>query len=153
MTTSTAQTKANQNNAKQSTGPITKEGKKVVASNAIKHGLFSKELILKTENEADFQLLLGELQSELKPVGALEQSLVERIAVTLWRQRRLVRSETARINLNNKESSMLWRVNKELNLNFTDKALKAEDLTEFDQELLKTYQAFVEEYEQLGNSQ
>ena len=151
MTTSTAQVKANINNAQQSTGPITEEGKQVVANNAMKHGLFSKQLILNTENEADYQLLHEELQTNLKPVGALEQSLVERIAVSLWRQRRLVGSETAQINLNNKESSILKAVNNELNLSYTNDELKREDLTEFDQEQLKQYQAIVKEYEELDD--
>lgn len=34
---------------------------------------------------------------ELAPTGTLEQILVERIAVAIWRQRRLVKVETARI--------------------------------------------------------
>ncbi len=151
MTTSTIQTLANKTNAQKSTGPITEKGKKVVASNAIKHGLFSKQLILNTENEKDYQLLHEELQANLKPIGALEQSLVERISVSLWRQRRLVRSETAQINLNNKESSILKAVNHELNLSYTDKELKAEDLTDFDQERLKIYKAVVEEFEKIDD--
>ena len=113
---SVAQLKANQTNAQKSTGPVTEGGKKTVANNALKHGLFSKQLILKNESEADYQLLHDGLQFELKPVGTLEQSLVERIAVTLWRQRRLVNSETAHINLNNQESNILKLVNSELNL-------------------------------------
>ena len=151
MTISAAQATANQNNAKQSTGPITEEGKQVVANNATKYGLFSKQLILNTENETDYQLLLEELQTELKPVGALEQSLVERISVSLWRQRRLVRSETAQINLNNKETSMLKAVNNELNLSYTENELKVEDLTDFDQEQLKIYKAVVEEFEKIDD--
>ena len=40
-----------------------------------------------------------DLQVQLRPVGVLELSLVEKIAVTLWRQRRLVGAETASIEL------------------------------------------------------
>ena len=151
MTTSTAQIQANKKNSVQSTGPKSEEGKQAVANNAIKHGLFSKQLILNTENESDYLLLLEELQTELKPVGALEQSLVERISVSLWRQTRLVRSETAQINLNNKESSILKAVNSELNLSYTEKELNAEDLTNFDQEQLKIYKAAVEEFEKIDD--
>lgn len=41
----------------------------------------------------------GRLWQELKPHGILEQAMAERIAVALWRQRRLVRAETAQIEL------------------------------------------------------
>ena len=94
--------------------------------------------------------MLEELQTELKPVGALEQSLLERIAVTLWRQRRLVTSETAQINLNNKESNIVSRVNGELNLGYSENKIINEDLTEFDQAQLKIYQSVVDEYHQLN---
>jgi hypothetical protein len=95
MNTSIIQLQANQNNAQKSTNPVTAEGKQIVANNAVKHGIFSRHLILSDENPEDYQLLLDGLQTELNPIGTLEQSLVERIAVTLWRQKRLVRSETA----------------------------------------------------------
>lgn len=151
MNNSVSQLKANQANAQKSTGPVTEEGKQAVANNALKHGLFSQQLILNSENETDYLLLLEELQAELSPVGALEQSLVERISVGLWRQRRLVRSETAQINLNNKESTILKAVNHELDLSYTDKELKAEDLIDFDQEQLKVYKAVVEEFEKIDH--
>ncbi len=41
MTTSVIQLKANRNNAKKSTGAKTAEGKRVVATNALKHGVFA----------------------------------------------------------------------------------------------------------------
>ena len=41
-----SQASANQSNAQKSTGPVTEEGKAIVSNNAIKHGLFSKRLIL-----------------------------------------------------------------------------------------------------------
>jgi hypothetical protein len=77
MTTSIIQLKANQSNAQKSTGPVTEEGKQIVANNAVKHGIFSRHLILHDENPEDYQLLLDGLQTELNPVGTLEQSLVE----------------------------------------------------------------------------
>ncbi|MDZ4213043.1 MAG: hypothetical protein U1C59_15145, partial [Methylotenera sp.] len=55
MTTSVIQIKANQNNAQQSTGPITDAGKQIVANNAIKHGIFSKHLLLNDESPEDYQ--------------------------------------------------------------------------------------------------
>ena len=43
--------------------------------------------------------LAAELQAALSPVGFVELALVERIAIALWRQRRLVTAETASIYL------------------------------------------------------
>lgn len=150
MTTSIIQLKANQNNAQKSTGPVTTEGKQIVANNAVKHGLFSKHLVLNDENPEDYQLLLDGLQTELNPVGTLEQSLLERIAVTLWRQKRLVRSETAHIELGNKPSSIASAVNTEMNLNSSDKKISESDLTEFDQDHYEWCQSMLEEFEQIA---
>ena len=151
MTTSVIQLKANQSNAQKSTGPVTAEGKQIVANNAVKHGLFSKHLVLRDENPEDYQLLLDGLQTELNPVGTLEQSLVERIAVTLWRQRRLVRSETAHIELSNKPSVIASAVNAEMNLNNTDQEISKYDLTEFDQEHYQWCQFVYEEFKPIAD--
>jgi hypothetical protein len=149
MTTSITQIKANQSNAQKSTGPLTEDGKKVAAGNAVKHGIFSKQLILSDEDPIEYQIIFDGLETELKPVGTLEQTLVERIAITLWRQKRLVRSETAQINLNNKSSSLLKAVNDELNLSYSENQLSEADLTEFDLEQLKWCQSVINEYEQM----
>lgn len=44
--TTQKQTEANLQNATLSTGPITSCGKAIVATNAIKHGIFTKDLII-----------------------------------------------------------------------------------------------------------
>jgi len=98
MTTS-KQAKANLQNAAHSTGPKTLQGKAKASSNATKHGVLSTRLFLDGESPEEFHLLLDGLQMSLRPAGSLELVLVERIAVTLWRQRRLVRAETAAIEL------------------------------------------------------
>jgi hypothetical protein len=151
MTTSVIQIKANQNNAKKSTGPVTAEGKQIVANNALKHGLFSKHLVLSDENPEDYQLLLDGLQTELKPLGTLEQSLVERIAVSLWRQRRLVRSESAHIELSNNPGIIASAVNTEMNLKSTGQSITKHDLTEFDQEHFQWCQSIYKEFEPIAN--
>jgi hypothetical protein len=50
---SEAQLAANRSNARMSTGPRTPVGKAVVARNGIKHGLLSRECLVKGESEAD----------------------------------------------------------------------------------------------------
>jgi hypothetical protein len=146
MTTSIIQLKANQSNAKKSTGAKTKEGKRIVANNALKHGVFAKQLVISDENPEDYQLLFDELQIALNPVGALEYSLVERVAVSLWRQRRLIRSETAHIQLSNKDSVIAAAVNTEMNWTNTDKEITKYDLTEFDQEHYQWCQSVYQEF-------
>jgi len=150
MTTSVIQIKANQTNAQKSTGPVTEEGKQIVANNALKHGLFSKHLVLSDENPEDYQLLLDGLQTELKPVCTLEQSLVERIAVTLWRQRRLIRSETAHIELSNKPRNIATAVNIEMGLRYSDDEIIEDDLIDFDQELFEWCQSILQEFRQIA---
>ena len=77
------------------------EGKAIVARNAIKHGIFAKDLVIRTgdgrEDEMEYQELLAELKKDLVPAGRMEMILVEKIAVNYWRLRRLVRHETGQI--------------------------------------------------------
>jgi len=95
------QEQANARNAQLSTGPISTEGKAVVARNAVKHGIFAKDLVINAgdgrEDELEYHELLAELKKDLTPVGRMEMMLVEKIAVNYWRLRRLVRYETGAI--------------------------------------------------------
>lgn len=97
--TTAKQTAANQHNARKSTGPVSRRGKTKASSNALKHGILSSRLFLTDESPEEFQLLLHGLQASLRPIGSLELMLVERIAVSIWRQQRLIRAETAGIEL------------------------------------------------------
>lgn len=74
-------------------GPKTAEGKAIVATNAVTHGLTSKELVLPGERKADLTALRQSLLADLNPVGSLETLLVERAALCLWRLRRVLRFE------------------------------------------------------------
>ncbi|MEJ2702101.1 MAG: hypothetical protein P8Z79_06625, partial [Sedimentisphaerales bacterium] len=56
-----AQIKANRLNACKSTGPRTAEGKATVAKNATKHGLFTQDNVVISENQAQFDALRDEL--------------------------------------------------------------------------------------------
>ena len=147
MATSLAQIFANRANAQKSTGAITQAGKARVAQNALTHGLFSKQLVLADENPLEYQLLLEQLQQELLPVGILEHSLVERIAQTLWKQKRLLKAETAQLNLERQTRKIVDAVNSELNLSFTPRAITEQDLREIDTEKVAHYEAILQEFE------
>jgi hypothetical protein len=74
-------------------GVKTPEGKAISRLNARKHGIFATVL---TEHDAEeLRGLLDELIADLKPVGILEQLLVDKLAVTYLRMRRCAKAETA----------------------------------------------------------
>ena len=91
---------SNRSNAQKSTGPKSAAGKAIVAQNARTHGLLSRSLIIEGESQEEFSELLRLLSDEFQPVGLVEQALVERVGIALWRQRRLVRAESAEVSLN-----------------------------------------------------
>jgi hypothetical protein len=78
--TSERQAEANRQNATKSTGPRTPAGKAVVTLNGIKHGLLSRECLLKGESETEFVAFGKRLRAKLAPVGELE--LPSRIALS-----------------------------------------------------------------------
>ena len=100
-------TQANNQNALHSTGPRTAEGKVSSSGNAMQHGILSRHLIFPGESRGEFDTLLLQLMMEQQPVGTLEQALVERMAVALWRQRRLVAAESAQLQLQQAERTHL----------------------------------------------
>ncbi len=99
--TTDKQIEANKKNALLSTGAVTDEGKATVSQNAVKHGIFTRDLIISSgdgrENEEEYQQLLHNLIESLNPSGQMEHLLVEKIAVDFWRLRRVLRFETGSI--------------------------------------------------------
>jgi hypothetical protein len=80
--------------SRQSTGgPRTPEGKERSKYNAVKHGIFSKVVVLKGEPRVTFDKLLNGLFSDLRPQGTLEEIIVEKLAILAWRYRRLLIAE------------------------------------------------------------
>lgn len=87
--TSPKQIAANRRNARKSTGPKTAKGKARASGNAMKHGILAEDTVIEGEDRRVFEDLLGQLGKSLKPVGAMEEMLVSRIADCAWRLRRL----------------------------------------------------------------
>ena len=100
MTVSEKQLQANKKNA-QKAGVKTAEGMEIVKYNALKLGLLAKEVVITVgegaESPEEFGGLLGDLKTQLAPVGTLEEMLVEKIAVAYWRLRRAYRYEVGLI--------------------------------------------------------
>jgi hypothetical protein len=93
--TTEAQIKANQENAKKSTGPTTIEGKQRSSMNAITHGIFANIPLLPGENEEQFKILREDLIKTYQPIDTMEMHLVQRIYLGLIRQKRLQEAEAA----------------------------------------------------------
>ena len=79
--------------------PITRGGNyEPVRFNAMKHGILSKLAVLAHEDHSEFDGLLSALIDEHRPVGMTERHLVEELATTIWRKRRVLLAEGAKIN-------------------------------------------------------
>ena len=79
-------------------GPKTDRGKAVVRLNAVRHAVLSQTPVIpELETEEDWQAHRTRLFDDLVPHGALEEALVERIALTLWQHQRLVRFQRAAV--------------------------------------------------------
>ena len=122
---------ANQINALRSTGPVTFAGKAASSRNATRHGLLSAKLFLDDEDPAEFQAMFLDFCRSLNPVGTLETTLVERIAVALWRQRRLVHAETASLSLTRQPKKVAGAVSSELGRSYGSE-VEQDDLAPFD---------------------
>jgi hypothetical protein len=91
--TTEAQRAANRRNAEKSTGPKTEHGKETVSRNALRHGLRAEKVLTFDETNADFQAFLDGQREAFEPADAIEEQLVERIAMCAWRLRRIYRAE------------------------------------------------------------
>lgn len=86
------QIEANQENGKLG-GVKTEEGKAVSRYNAIKHGILSKETLMRGEDENELIELGKRIRSELKPMNEIELFLTDRIIANTWRLKRALRAE------------------------------------------------------------
>jgi len=84
---------ANRANAKKSTGPKTEEGKKRSSLNALRHGLTGQVSLMTDEDRAAHDAFSKGIIDDLKPVGAMELQLAQRIATDSWRINRLAAFE------------------------------------------------------------
>jgi hypothetical protein len=94
-----AQINANRENAQKSTGPKSPEGKAAVSQNAVKHGVFASETVIKGENREDFEAFRDEMLGELAPAGPVETMLCERFVSLSWRLRRVERMQNQVIDV------------------------------------------------------
>ena len=106
---SKAQTRANRENAKRSTGPRTEEGKARSSQNSLKHGLLARDAVLPGEDPTEFDRQLSTLEDEIRPANSLEFALVRQIVDTEYRLRRLGRLESGFLGARLAETSRIER--------------------------------------------
>jgi hypothetical protein len=82
---------------RKSSGPQTAAGKQRSKYNARKHGIFSRETVLKGESRQQYESVLAGLLDDFQTVGSAEELLVEKLATLSWRYRRLLIAESAEI--------------------------------------------------------
>jgi len=84
-------------NAKKCTGPRTDEGKAAARLNAITHGFFACDVVNPildgSAHAEEFNSLLDALLEEFQPESASERILVDEVAASCWRIRRILRYE------------------------------------------------------------
>jgi hypothetical protein len=99
MTALPSRTRANRANALHSTGPRTPAGLARSSQNALKVGLFSRLAVLPAlgESAEEYDAFRAAVVDDLAPAGAgtVEAELADRVAVVMWRLRRVVRYEAA----------------------------------------------------------
>ena len=92
--TSFRQIEANRRNARNSTGPITEEGKQRSRCNAVRHGLTAETVIGALEDAEDYKAFEAAIIADYDAQSAVERELVLRLASLLWRLRRATTMET-----------------------------------------------------------
>jgi hypothetical protein len=144
-----AQIKANQENAKKSTGPLTEEGKQRSSMNAMTHGIFSTIPLLPGENLEQFKLLEEEIIKAFQPTDAMECLLVQRVYLTCMRQIRLREAEAAKLEISMMPEVMCKTVTQLFEHN-SDKRFTAEDMSELTEAHYMFAQALEKEIKESG---
>ena len=88
-----AQINANRQNAQQSTGPRTEEGKVRASLNAVKHGLNSKRFFVREDEQEEFAALRDALTVEFVPRTMYQWDLFQQVLHASWKMYRVDRCE------------------------------------------------------------
>src|ERR1700691_4654028 len=84
-------------NALKSTGPRTSKGKEIARQNSLKHGFFSCDVVNAVLDGParldEFTTMLNALLAEYDPQSVRERILIDEVAASCWRIRRILRYE------------------------------------------------------------
>jgi hypothetical protein len=81
-----AQTTANRANARNSTGPVTEEGKMRSSQNSTSHGLTSEDVSIPAELADEFEALRDGLKADLNPETPLQVVFFNQALSAAWKQ-------------------------------------------------------------------
>ena len=69
--------------------------------NSVRHGILANAVVIKKgdgrENENEFRELQGKFFEHLKPMGIIEETLIDKMVSSYWRMRRVIWAETGEI--------------------------------------------------------
>jgi hypothetical protein len=82
-----AQTNANRENAKKSTGPRTPQGKAISSRNSLVHGMTSGKFLPPDADPQEFFQLLDQFRNRFQPFDEVEDALVERLVAAEFKMR------------------------------------------------------------------
>lgn len=85
---------ASKRNGARSRGPKTEAGKRRSSENALRHGLLAKRVVLQTESQDDFDIVLQQHVAKLKPRDGVELGIIEEMVACHWRLHRAIGIET-----------------------------------------------------------
>jgi hypothetical protein len=91
------QIEASRLNGAKSHGPVTPEGKAISSKNNLRHGMLAKAILIEGESLDLFHQFIQSLEATWQPVGRIEDAFVETMALSQWRQMRLVGMQKAGI--------------------------------------------------------
>ena len=81
-------------NGARSKGPLTAEGKRRSSQNALRHGLLSKQIVMRDESPEGFAAVVAEHIARIQPADGVELAMVEEMVASHWRLRRAWAIET-----------------------------------------------------------
>ncbi len=90
---SLTKSQSNRINAKKSTGPKTPAGKSAIKLNALKLGIYTKDVVLPSEDPIPYRELQAAFLLEYSPETPTEIYLIDNIVTAIWRRRRVQAAE------------------------------------------------------------
>ena len=76
------------------TGPTSDTGKALSARNSLRHGLYAApDVVVNGEEPGDWAAFYEDVVADLAPEGCYETTLAQRVAISLWRLRRIPTAE------------------------------------------------------------
>lgn len=80
-------------------GPRSRKGKASAALARLDHGFARNEIVLPTEDPAEWARFHDDVVTRLEPEGVVELALASRVAETVWRLRRVPRAEQQSVDV------------------------------------------------------